>query len=289
MMRRVAIVVTAFFAMTLITVSCKQSTGPSPVSASYPFAAGNSWTYLITDSMTNIKILRPGWNRQDTVVHSVATVTCQGKVVLRDSLTAWCLRTVYNNQQYTADHYYTFPGDTMKCVAYAGSEIMTLPKHNPEVRFQCGGRTFSSLAELKRTLIPDDPGFAPSPAGEIVYETDPPVALIYPLAIGRNWDYRTGSNGIVQIHKTIIETGTVRVPAGTFEASVIRWQWRWTFGGDPGWDSTMTGYECVSHQGLLKREFLIRNFAVTDEESNVFATMDFIHQSVASSLPSFIF
>ncbi len=266
---------------------CHNSSEPGTGAPLYPFAEGNTWVYNVSDSVKNFQPVQAGYRYTgDTVTQRIVTIRCEGMTTLYrsdDSVRVWWMHLTENSAySMISDQYYQFHGDTLVLIAYRGDDFQSMPKQRFHCRFKLGDRSFSSPDELRQSLFGHDFGEFTVTSAEITYEEHPPAVFVYPLLKGRQWHYRIYDDFGVEIAKEVLGTDMVRIGAGWYPLTNIEWQWHWT--RDAWLDSIYHGYEYIGSRGLLERRFVI-NASITDEESNILGTADFIHRVTAISFP----
>lgn len=257
----------------LLQSGCKKSgteADPAPF-ASYPLTTGNSWTYRSTFSITDFQPTRPGAIFRDTSITSTAVVTSTGKRTLLDSIETWGLRTTESDSisSRTMYHYYRTIADSLFLIAYSSGSIFT-PKRIPtqhyfivgKKRYASIGEIFGDLRYSSRSLRED--------SLSLIYEISPPKAFVFPMIVGRSWNYREAGHPFKIGHNVVAE-GVTTTPAGTLPSFTI--QWMWDLNADGVWDASITGFEYVAKEGLIKRDFTINNVIMTDGAGDTVGTV----------------
>jgi hypothetical protein len=254
-MKKVVVVV----GIILLFSSCNKSVEPPDVK-NYPLTAGSVWNYDGRFETFNFRPLNDSATFRDTVIERTLRVECIGNVVLRDSVSTIKFISTQSDFVGTSSHYYVLQQDTLFQYAYGrigGSIIM--PKQHAKYKYHIAGLTFSSLQDAVRFFEESIEQFADS----IIFDVRPPKTLVFPLKVGLEWSYRKRGYPF-GIEKKVIGTENLTTPQGIF--SVYKIQWFWDINNDGIRDTTISGFDYVGNQGLLKRTFLFTAFAVTVDD-----------------------
>ena len=271
MKKRIAIALVA--GVLLLIASC--SYPPEPVSQidHYPVKAGNTWSYTKTFSLYNFRPLISGFPFRDTSYAQQVTVEALGQELLNDGMNAWKFRTTGSGSPVVGYNFYRQTRDAFLSVAYVNPWLVA-PLQSSPIQYHYAGKAFGSIAEMA-SFIEGNPQGMPGLSGDsLIYETIPATAFLFPISVGREWEYRAPLPFLNwRIHKKVIGTMPLYLPAGAFSSYKI--QWFWDTKNDGTWDPKMSGYDYITPQGLGKREFFLRDVAVfSDVSADTIALVD---------------
>ncbi len=234
----------------------------APANGRYPLEPGWSWTYVTTLSTFDLDD-----STQASVAVDTVRVEALGEVDL-GTTTAYGLvaRTVQTGPSGEelgppSEVYYQQRGSGLVEIAYRGFSlnVQPAPRTGNTRTYHLGTRTFNSLRELSRALLPigpstgwldgeadagRNPGITAAPGDDpILFRDQPRQALVYPLRAGASWVSFT--DPWTQTRR-VAGHGPAHVPGGTFGSALIRTQ--------VGIDPDLTWVDWISPQGLAARE-----------------------------------
>ncbi len=275
------------FCCFLFLTSCYFPGDVPPVVDHYPLTAGNSWHYIRTITLYNFRPPSLADSLPYTGVTFTTDVVMQGEVSLNDGPAFTCQTIEHENGRDIVGYdYYRQVNESLRIIAYTGGSVPIYPQQSlgAQLRFGYGGIFSSSLPELMDRLK----GGSQSPQGtggdSLIYEQGPVTSFIFPINIGREWDYRVPqySPGW-RMHKKVMEVTPVTVANSRFETYKIRWYWDMNNSGF--WDTNMVAYDYLSSSGVLQREFIIKNLVIiTSSTSNLAGFCDSRESYVAQSM-----
>lgn len=252
----------------VIYLSCNRSVDP-PTVDQYASTAGNTWSYLVTARLANIRILQPGVSIAESLEQWTAVTTCEGTEILHDSVLTLRFRSV-ESPGYAGLLYYISIGDTLFWYAYAGVPEV-LPKRSPSLRYRFAGRAYPSLAHLLRTLT-TELDMRRQPLDSIQYELRPPRALVFPLQKDRTWNFREKGYPAWLIQKKVSGAEAVTAAGTSYPCHVI--EWRWDMNDDGAWDTNLEMHDYIHTKGLIKRSTIIRDINLTKDDPTPVAVAD---------------
>ena len=254
------------FIIVLSFSSCKKS-HPLQVD-DYPIRTGDSWTYRFTFATYNFRPTVPGATFPTDTVVFTSTVFNRGKGWLNDSVQAWKFQCdgyfasssdTFFSRSY---NYYQKIKDTLRIVAYSGGSSLPMPKFNSSA-YICTfhNKIYPSLHALFAELRGERINSITADTA-INYEERPPKAFVFPLKKGNEWDYRK-RGFLFNIHKKVLGTEIIQIPYGEIKTNKI--QWFWDRDDNGVYEEYQVGYDYVTDDGLLKREFIFLNIGISDE------------------------
>lgn len=253
----------------LAFASCYPPEEPITRVKRYPMAAGNQWHYQRVISVFNFRPVVTGTASPETTFIFSTDVNVVGQVTL-NGIETWKVQTVENENgnSLAAYDFYKETPDTLYLVAYSGisAEVYPEQKYREPVTFSYGGFTSRSFTELVRYLQ----GYRRTVSGtgidSITYEEGPVIPFAFPLQTFMGWNYRTAdfSPGW-RIFKRVSGLDFMRVNQIIYPVFKIEWFWDTHHSGV--WDPNMDGYDFFSTNGLLRREFILKNFVLLGSNS----------------------
>jgi hypothetical protein len=225
----------------LLFLSCqkdKNKASNPDLPASYPLKENNSWNYR-TD------IAFEGADTSFTQSYTTH-VWVTGKKMLNDTLEAIevLYTDVMDGSSYTIRQYYTQTETGLRNVAYKGSSNTVL--------------RVNSLP-----FFPVLPVFADDHyrvyLDSIIFEKEPPLTLQYPMALGKEWNYRSHP---WPVRKKISSLKILNIPAGLFHCYVV--DMNYDINKDGTWDPSILRSQYISSKGLVMMELSLKNVTLTD-------------------------
>jgi hypothetical protein len=273
-------VLAAFFGA--LFLACDDSpTGPEVVPM-YPLIKGMTWNYQVRSHSENFRPLVSGFTFTPIDERSTERVLLADTVSLGDSLLTWkfvATTTDSAGAVRTAEYYYHVAGNELLGVAFKGN-ANAYPKQHPGTNYRYGDMTFSSPGNLiayAGRLLPS-PGTTDSL--ELQYFTPPLKVLVYPLAVGNRWLYRS-SWGVVTAKEVTGFSPTV-TPAGTFSTALVRWLMNYR--PDETYDTNWVIVDAVAPQGLVSRRITFKDMAVVSGDSQeILGLFDFYDDRILTS------
>jgi hypothetical protein len=238
------------------------STPPEPVDTSafyYPKKNDSRWDYTRIQSVENI--------RPDSIIYkfSMYPITSGGyiKIMYDTVLAGETLKVFY--EEYTdafgtsgSRHYYKMDTTAMISFAYRGVGGTTFPFRPAE-----GNMNISFI----RNGIDVWEGFY-GPYGSndsLIYETDRPIVLKYPIKTGTQWILR--NIGAATLTKKYIGYENVHIDSAVYSCMKVQRVW--------SNESNYILYDYVSKYGQIKRDYLFKNMAVTNMLGQTIGYVDF--------------
>lgn len=260
-------------AVIIFFAGCNSSVDPGPVNG-YPAIQGNTWNYNAFASLTNFRPLQTGASFRDTSIMWRSIVRAEGSDTLLDSIATLKFTTRDTGAANSSGvQHYIVHGDTLLLFAYYNPSL-ALPKQGSGLRYTVAGRQFPSLEALMQTMSDGMVG-----SDTLWVELNPPPVLIFPLTVGREWQYR---HTPFIINKKIAGTENVSTALGDIACYKIQWTWDINADGKP--DSLLTGTDYVNNKGLIKRTFILNNVTISMAESpDPIGTVDLKNEWVVSS------
>ena len=245
--------------------SCYYPIEPTVLIDHYPVKAGNRWSYTRTFSLHNFRPLHPGVSYQETSYVFQSTVEALGREVLQDTLHTWKFRTTetggLNLQPVVGYNFYRQTRDALLSVAYKNPDLVA-PLQKSHVQYHYAGQSFETIAELLSSIEGNPHAVFGLSSDSLTYETVPATAFAFPIGVGREWDYRMPLPPLNwRIHKKVVGTTILHLPAGDFSSDKIQWFWDTRNNGT--WDPKISGFDYLSSRGLVKREFLLKDIVVS--------------------------
>jgi hypothetical protein len=271
------------FACILLFTSCKKK---SFVVDEYPVQSGKTWNYDIKYHTYNFRPIQPGATFHLDSLHWTGKVEAKGKVTLPNSLRADKFESIesspHTTQTYSGANYYVNRSDTMFRVAYSyNGASQFLPKNINENEFLFLNKKFHSMFEIFKFA---ENGFVESnfSSDSLVLGTKPVIPFVFPLKIGKEWLYVNNEDfPISKINKKVIGKTSLTIDSINYSAYKIQW---FLFNNDNQLDTNGFFYDYMGSAGLLKREFIIKNMLVTDENSpDGFGYLDAQYEYTATS------
>lgn len=233
--------------------SCKDSSDPViPIDSSfiYPLEIGNTWTYHVSTTLSNIQpdsIKKYLTNRSEDLQVSVT------KNILLDSLTVYEMKEESENYpDYYA--YYSNQEERFVKYAYRNSAGRILPKKIAIKNFRFHGISFNHVSELINELGVTK-SLSKALNDSIIYFQQPRIVLLYPLEIGSEWMY---SSAETIIDKKVMGKETVKTDVALYECYKIQRIYDY---------DDFIYYEYVGSDGLIKTVLTVKNIAITTVES----------------------
>lgn len=222
----------------------------------YPFKINSFWYYTTRNFVTNL--------RPDSISNYFTTDTTigyGGAKFIKDTIVNGDTLKLLSNEHSTSGHshttleYYNQTDSGLMRIAFYSDGVNFGPYRPGESKFtfNINGKSFNSVNELIRSYD------TPSTGDSLVYD-DPPVrVLLYPITLNTEWDFVTF--GTTRITKKYTDFETVTVPAGSFYCAKIRRNWYYNSSAA---DPRFISYDYFSKEGMIKRDFIIKDVAVSD-------------------------
>lgn len=259
----------------LIGSACENK--PSLGQFQFPLEIGNSWKYARHFTPHNWESNGGEYQHIDSAFDTSYT-----EVISLDTLT-------YSAPTYKLETAWYCNGDTghstdyignndsgLYRYAYSGGSWVGPPKINSidhgKIIFK--GKTYSDYNQLLNNMLFSAKGcIVTGAAFNQTDETHPIKALIYPLIVGKQWVYRDADLGDPwDMDKKIMKIDEISVPAGKFDCFKIKWFW--DIDDDGQWDTDINGYDYLTPNGYLKREFNFEGVIRTSETGDTLGTYD---------------
>lgn len=263
-----------FLLIILLTLnfSCKKeptSAGEEFFIQTYPLIPGTVWNYKVQYEIFNVRPESLAQYYQDTLTW-YASVELVGRDTLRDSIPVWKFISKEWDDTLTyspAFSYYSLHNDTMRLIAYSGGSLI-----NPKVNSRNNNydkRTF--IDSLRKLFWQDFFINSLTPSDSLYFEVKPPIVLIFPLRHGLHWTFRERKYPFL-IEKKVIGTKILSLP-NTSPLSIMI-QWFWDIDGNGNLDTDITGFDYITFDGIVKREFIFKDFVLKIDDPENFGFVD---------------
>ncbi len=236
----------------------------------YPFTIGSTWSYNRTFSAENI---RPDSIRHyftNYPFHSTGNITIVYDTVINGN-TARCFHEKYTEVQgndtmtWNSRYYYGSYDTALVCFAYrpggGGSGMPYLIQSG--IKFSKYGKTFNNVNEAFHFI--EYGNNMPFAADSLYIEQPPGIALKYPIVTNTEWICRY-IQGTVMSRKKYLSFNIEYI--GGIPVSCVKTEKFFTQFND------MICYDYHSKYGQVKRDYLIKDLAVTDPLANIIGYVD---------------
>lgn len=252
------------YCIVLIMTSCYFPSDLAPVINHYPLTEGNQWHYIRKLSILNFRPTVPGTASPETTMTFTTDVNMLGQVLLNGIVT-WKVQTIENEggQILIGYDFYRQTRDSLRLMAYTSPTVLIEPaqKYNSPVSFSYQGFTSRSFTDVLRHIEGYRENGMNVSSDSLYYEEGPVTSFVFPVRIMSAWDYRLPiySPGW-RMQKRVIGTSRMIINNSSYQTYKIQWRWDTNHSGI--WNPAMDGYEYLSTSGLLRRVFVLKNFAL---------------------------
>ncbi len=242
-------------------LSCNKAVEPLVVTT-YPFAAGNTWNYKVTYSISNFRATVPDSTLADGNYAWTATVTSLGDSLLRDSVHTLRLSAIENpfpsdgGQINHSDKFYLLRNDSLYLYAYSGIYSSVFPKRKPGSMFILNGKKYSDILDLRNRLAGDLYSVPIANTDTLQYPSSLSPVYVFPFEKEKEWIV---NSQFILVKKKITGTELITTQAGNFSTFVVQW----TYEGISGIDIK----EYVNNQGLIKRSISFKDVTIASAEN----------------------
>jgi hypothetical protein len=254
----------------LLFLSCKSSViEPQPEVENdfiYPFATGSFWYYTSRNFISDI--------RPDSIRHYFSNDTSVSFGIssfANDTIVQSETFRIFKNE-ITAGH-----GAFIKelyrqtdsgLIRYASNTSITgfgPYRAGNQISYNLYGGNFNSIPEIFFYLNEDH-----LPSDTLIYDNPPKTVLKYPLTLNAQWILFQNNN--LKITKTYIDFQNVNLTAGNFYC--LRVQKNFYFNNSSTPDNNFVFYDYFSKEGMVKRDFLVKNINVSNSQGQQIGQLD---------------
>lgn len=278
-------------ALSAATISCGNDNPndpgtppPSDANFKYPTGVNSFWYYGSRNFLRNIRpdSVRRYFN-DDTLTGIGAATFVRDTVINGEPVIQ--LRNEHSSagHAHTTIEYYrqTDTGLVRKAFFTNGSNFGPYRPVGENLSFSVNGFKYSSIEELlnsyRNNLYTDN-----GDTNVIIIENPPPTAIRYPITKNSEWNFV--NSGTTRITKKYLDFENVTVPAGTFHCIKIQRSWYYN-SSTP--DQNTFSYDYFSKEGMIKRDFMIRNVLVSNSTGAAIGYIDILEEDFLNlfSLP----
>ncbi|MEO8664809.1 MAG: hypothetical protein ABI462_04875 [Ignavibacteria bacterium] len=259
----------------LVFISCSDNAvnnNDPPSGASdfkYPYKTGAFWYYTTKNFVTNI---RPDsiqvYFSTDTIIGNGAAEFSRDSIINNDTLKLLKNSHSTEGHSHTTLEYYKQTDTGLVRIAFYSNGANFGP-YRPapnQLHYSINGRSFHSIQELLNSYNRDNDQRDSTP---LIFD-DPPLRTIkYPIAQNSEWLLVT--YGTTRITKKYLDFETVVVPAGSFNCIKIQRNWYYN---SPTPEPNSLSYDYFSKEGMVKRDFLIKNVLISNSLGQQIGSID---------------
>ncbi|MEP7145648.1 MAG: hypothetical protein ABI792_01425 [bacterium] len=239
----------------------------------YPFKTGSFWYYNTRNFVTNI---RPDslnvYFSSDTISGNGAADFSRDSVINNDTLKL--LRNSNSSaghSQTTLEYYKQTDSGLIRIAFYSdGTNFGPFRPSLKNLKFSIHGRSFPSLKELVNYY---DDEIELRDSTPLIFDNPPVRTIKYPIIKNSEWNLITyaGISDTTRITKQYIDYENVTVNAGTFYCIKIRRRWYYN---SPTADPNLVFYDYFSKEGMIKRDFLIKDILISNSQGQPIGFID---------------
>lgn len=276
--KKVFIVLILLF--TIVACSCNdENVSNSSVDSqennfTYPFELNSFWYYGTRNFVSNF---RPDSLRN---IFGSDTLTGYGDArFIRDTIIGNDTFRVLRNNHADEGHshatyelYKQTDSGLVRYASYSNGNNFGPFRAGSDTKFTFNGKDFNSLNEIFNCYKYDANIFKDNTSGDttLIFD-DPPVnSLKYPISENLMWDFFNNNN--VKITKKYLNFENVNLLGKSYHCIKIQRQWYFDNSEIP--DKKLNYYDYFSKEGMVKRDFLIKDIAVNNNLGQVIGYID---------------
>ncbi|MEO7357413.1 MAG: hypothetical protein ABIY50_07855 [Ignavibacteria bacterium] len=263
--------------LTLLFNSCKEypsgpADHPSENNFSYPFEINSFWYYGTRNFTNNY--------RPDSLIAYFPTDTLEGvggAIFLKDTvINNDTLRLLRNSHSVTGHSH-----ATLELYKQTGSGLMRMAFYSDGVnfgpfipnpnsaRFKFGGKEFRSVKDIFNYYKNDLRDYMTGDT-TLIFDDPPVVAIKYPIVQNTEWDFNIV--GTTKMTKKYTTFESVRLNDVSYNCIKIQKQWYMNGSSTP--DPNLIFYDYFSKDGMIKRDFTIKDIAINNSFGQLIGYLD---------------
>lgn len=259
-MNRLKFLFVLFF---LALASC--DSGDTQTFNDYPLAVGNQWECTRNYTTENFRPIK------DSVFafmpySAINTVEIMQKMRLKNGQEVFELKTIEGTARGHSYQNQTAGG----LFRYAYYNSTPSAPRGGSTRYSLKGMTFASVEELLSVLEYGIQESANRGGDSLFYEIPPVKTLHFPYQKNFKWAFRESEPSLIE--KEHLDVEPITTPIGN--QNCVKTRWYWDLNRDGISDSNMEGYDYWNQNGLIKREFFIKDILATDEKNDSIGLFD---------------
>lgn len=240
----------------------------------YPFSINSFWYYGTRNFVTNL--------RPDSLSSLFSTDTTEGfggATFLRDTVIGNDTLRLFRNSHSDEGHAHT----TLELYKQTDSGLIRHAyfsdgtnfgpfRHENKYTLHLNGKDFGSVKELLNHYTNDCKTSTENfPGDTVLYFDDPPVTAIkYPVTKGTEWNFHTVLT--TRLTKKYTDFETIVSNGRTYYC--IKIQKQWYNNNSPSPDPHLIFYDYFSKEGMVKRDFIVKDVAVSNSLGQLIGYID---------------
>ncbi|MFQ3597644.1 MAG: hypothetical protein SNJ55_06455 [Chloroherpetonaceae bacterium] len=238
----------------------------TPIFSEYPLSVGNRWEYERVFRSENFRPINDTSTYGGFTYASPITVEILKKTRLRDGQEVLEFR---STQGFVIGYsYINQTGEGLFTYAH-GASPSDIPRNAP-IRFSLKGITLASVEELLSMMKGEVQAIANRGDDTLFYENPPVKSFHFPYQKNFKWAMRESSP--FRIEKEYVGNESVSTPLGI--QNCVKTKWYWDINGDGIYDLDIEGYDYLNQNGLIKREFFIKDVLVQNSTTDSIGFID---------------
>ena len=250
------------------------SANPQENNFTYPFAINSFWYYGTRNFVNNF---RPDSLRN---IFGSDTITGYGDArFIRDTVIGFdTLRILRNNHADVGHSHATFElykqtdSGLVRYASYSNGNNFGPFRAGSDIKFSFNDKNYNSLNEIFNYYKYNIDNFKEIVSGDTtLILDDPPVnSLKYPVSENLMWDFFNNNN--LKITKKYLDFENINLLGTNYYCIKIQRQWYFDNSEIP--DANLISYDYFSKDGMVKRDFLIKDIAVNNKLGQVIGYID---------------
>lgn len=277
-MKKIFLYIVTIFILTAF-ISCSEdivSTQPTPENNfMYPFEKETSWFYGTRNFITNIRI--------DSAENPFSTDSLTGygdASFLRDTVIDQDTLRIFKNSHSEEGHahstyelYKQTDSGLIRFAYYSDGTNFGPFRPVENYRFSINSFSFNSLNEMFYYFYLENINYKTENSNidtTLIFDNPPVTALKYPITEGMEWHFKT--IGITKFTKKYLNYVNVESAGNNYYC--IKLQKFWYLNNSQTPEANIIYYDYFSKQGMVKRDFTIKDIAVSNQLGKVIGYID---------------